>query len=173
MTTTGLRDWFVAELDAEAVRTRAALELVPDGKHDWAPHERSMQLGRLAMLVSGMPKWLAMIVNMDELDIRPASGGSNMGFKPLPTAHALVDAHDESVTEGRAALLATTEEHLLKPWKLLAAGKVMSAEPRRVAIRDTFGHLAHHRGQLTVYLRLAGAKVPAIYGPSADDARFG
>jgi hypothetical protein len=172
MTTTGLRDWFVAELDAEAVRTRAALELVPDGKHDWAPHERSMPLGRLAMLVSGMPKWFAMIVNMDELDVNPPAGGSNMNFKPLRTAHELVHAHDESVKEGRSALAATTEEHLLKPWKLLAGGKVMSADPRRVAIRDTFGHLAHHRGQLSVYLRLAGAKVPAIYGPSADDSRF-
>jgi uncharacterized damage-inducible protein DinB len=170
MTTTGLRDWFVAELDAEAGRTRRALELVPDDKHDFAPHERSTPLGRLATLVAGMPGWVSMIINMDELDLNPPGGGQRP--QPLKTAHELVHAHDEGVKGARAALLGTTEEHLLKPWKLLVAGNVVASDPRRLVIRDTFGHLAHHRGQLSVYLRLAGAKVPAVYGPSADDQRF-
>jgi uncharacterized damage-inducible protein DinB len=170
--TTGLREWFVAELDAEAGRTRRALERVPDGKHEWAPHERSMPLGRLAMLVSGMPGWISLILNKDELDLNPPGGGSNVRQQPLHTAQELVRAHDEGVTSARAALLATSEDHLTKPWKLLVSGKVVSADPRTVVLRDTFMHLSHHRGQLTVYLRLAGAMVPAIYGPSADDARF-
>jgi uncharacterized damage-inducible protein DinB len=169
---TGLREWFVAELDAEARRTRRALERVPDGKHDWAPHERSMPLGRLAMLVSGMPGWISMILGQDELDLNPPGGGSNMSHKALRTAQELVHAHDEGVKGARAALLATSEGHLTKPWKLLVSGKVVSADPRTVVLRDTFMHLSHHRGQLTVYLRMVGSTVPAIYGPSADDARF-
>lgn len=170
--TTGLREWFVAQLDAEAARTRRALEKVPEGKADWAPHDRSMPLGRLAMLVSGMPMWISLIVNQDELDVNPPAGQSNVNHKPLRTAHELVQAHDEGVKAARATLLGTTEEHLAKPWKLLSSGKVMSADPRSTVLRDTLMHLAHHRGQLTVYLRLAGASVPSIYGPSADDTRF-
>jgi uncharacterized damage-inducible protein DinB len=166
------RDWFVAQLDAEAGRTRRALELVPEGKYEWTPHPRSMPFGRLAQMVSGMPGWIALVVNQDELDVHPPAGGSTMNQTPLKTAHELVQAHEASVTGARAALAATTDDHLAKPWKLLAGGKVMTANPRTDVLRDTFMHLAHHRGQLTVYLRLAGATVPAIYGPSADDTRF-
>lgn len=170
--TTELREWFVTQLDAEATRTRGALEKVPEGKYDWAPHERSMPFGRLAQLVSGMPSWISLIINTEELDVNPPAGSSNMNQKPLRTAQELVQAHDEGVKGARAALLGTTEAHLAKPWKLLAGGKVMNAEARSAVLRDTLMHLAHHRGQLTVYLRLAGAAVPSIYGPSADDSRF-
>jgi uncharacterized damage-inducible protein DinB len=169
---TAHRDWFVAQLDAEAPRTRRTLELVPEGKDDWTPHARSMPFGRLAQLVAGMPGWISLILNQDELDLNPPAGQSNVSQKPLRTASELVHAHDAGVTGARTALTATTDDHLAKPWKLLMAGKVMSADPRIDVLRDTFMHLAHHRGQLTVYLRLVGAKVPAIYGPSADDARF-
>ena len=167
-----LRDWFVTQLEAEAGKTRRALEHVPDDKHDWAPHERSMKLGRLAMLVSGMPGWIMLVLNKDELELSPPAGSTNMGQKPLKTAHELVQAHDDAVKGARAALEATTEAHLAGPWKLLMKGQVMSYDPRTIVLRDTFMHLAHHRGQLTVYLRLAGATVPAIYGPSADENRF-
>jgi len=83
-----------------------------------------------------------------------------------------VQALDEGVAQARDALAGTTDEHLLTPWRLLVAGRVVSQQPRYVVVRDTFAHLAHHRGQLTVYLRLNDVLVPAIYGPSADDARF-
>ena len=162
---------FLAQLDAEASRTRHALERTPEGHDDWKPHEKSMPLGRLAMLVARMPSWVAMVINRDELDLSPASG-SNFSQRPLRTRAELVQALDEGVAEARNALSGTTEEHLLKPWRLLVAGKVVSEEPRHVVVRDTFAHLAHHRGQLTVYLRLNNVPVPAIYGPSADDARF-
>ena len=76
------------------------------------------------------------------------------------------------MAKGRASLAATNDAHLMRPWKLLVGGKVVSEQPRHVVLRDTFAHLAHHRGQLTVYLRLNGASVPAIYGPSADDTHF-
>jgi len=161
----------LAELDREAVGIRKTLERVPEGKNDWKPHEKSMPLGRLATLVARMPSWIALIVEKDALDLKPA-GGSNVDQRPLRTRAELVQALDEGVLQAREALAKTTENHLLKPWRLLVAGSVVNEEARHDVLRDTFMHLAHHRGQLTVYLRLTGATVPAIYGPSADDARF-
>jgi uncharacterized damage-inducible protein DinB len=166
-----MKDSFLAQLEAEAGRTRRALESTPEGHDEWKPHEKSMPLGRLAMIVATMPSWLALIINRDELDLNPP-GGSNISQRPLRTRAELVQALDEGTSEAHNALLGTTEEHLLKPWRLLVAGRVVSEEPRHVVVRDTFTHLAHHRGQLTVYLRLNNVPVPAIYGPSADDSRF-
>ena len=82
-------------------------------------------------------------------------------------------AHEKAVAEAQAALRSVTEDQLMKPWRLLVAGKVVSETPRHEMLRDAINHLAHHRGQMTVYLRLMGAKVPALYGPSADDQHFG
>jgi len=87
-------------------------------------------------------------------------------------AARLLAAHADSVAQAHEALRKTTDAHLATPWKLLVGGKVVLEQPRHEVIADTFTHLAHHRGQLTVYLRLNGAQVPSIYGPSADDARF-
>ena len=162
---------FLDQLDAESPRTRRALEAVPAGRDDWKPHEKSMPFGRLAGLVARMPSWISMILERDDLDLKPAAG-SNFENRPLRTAAELVAAHDEGVAQARKALSGTTEEHLLKPWRLLVAGKAVSEDPRHVVLRDTFMHLSHHRGQLTVYLRLNDAPVPSIYGPTADDARF-
>jgi uncharacterized damage-inducible protein DinB len=118
-----------------------------------------------------MPSWISLIVKQDALDLNPP-GGSNFPQTPLPTAADLVKAHDTAVAEARAALKATSDDHLLTHWQLQMAGKVVSDQPRHIVLRDTLMHLAHHRGQFTVYLRLTGAAVPAIYGPSADDNRF-
>lgn len=166
-----MTELFKAQLEAEANRTRRALERTPEGRDDWKPHEKSMPLGRLAMLVARMPSWLSMVINRDELDLNPP-GGSNVSQQPLRTRDELVRALDEGVSEARNALASTTDEHLMKPWRLLVAGRVVSEEPRHIVLRDTFTHLSHHRGQLTVYLRLNDVPVPAIYGPSADEARF-
>ncbi len=160
-----------AQLEAEADRTRRALERMPEGRDDWKPHEKSMTLGRLAMLVARLPSWLALIIKQDELDLK-SPGGSNVDQRPLRTRDELVQALDDGVAEARNALTSATEEHLLKPWRLLVAGQVVSQGARHVVLCDTFMHLSHHRGQLTVYLRLNGVPVPAIYGPSADDVRF-
>jgi uncharacterized damage-inducible protein DinB len=165
-------DLFLAQLDAEAVRTRNALARVPEGRDDWKPHEKSMPLGRLAMLVARMPSWLPLILNKDELDLNPA-GGSNIDQRPLRTSAELIQAHDEGVAQARTALTAATDAHVMTTkWRLLVSGHVVSEELRHIVVRDTFMHLSHHRGQLTVYLRLNGIAVPAIYGPSADEARF-
>jgi uncharacterized damage-inducible protein DinB len=166
-----LTDMFLAELASEAPRTRRALERVPKGKDDWKPHQKSMALGRLAMLVAQMPSWIPLIVNRDELDIAP-SAGSNVDQRPLHTPAELVEAMEKNVADARKTLEGTTDDHLMTKWKLLVAGRVVSEEHRYIVLRDTFMHLAHHRGQLTVYLRMNDAPVPAIYGPSADDTSF-
>jgi uncharacterized damage-inducible protein DinB len=166
-----LTEVLLAELDREAPRSRRALGEVPAGKYDWKPHEKSMALGYLVQLVATMPSWMALGITQNELDVAPASG-SAMSHEKLATSEALVNALDKSTVEARTALQATTDEFLMTPWKLLARGQVVQETPRWVMIQDTLNHWAHHRGQLTVYLRLLGAKVPSIYGPSADDKQF-
>jgi len=167
-----MTELFLKQLDDEAGRTRRTLERVPEGRDDWKPHDKSMPLGRLSMLVAQMPSWISLIVDKDELDLNPPGGGSNISQKPLRTSRELVEAMDEGVNGARGSLGRASEDHLLKPWRLLVAGRVVNESPRYIVLRDTFAHLAHHRGQLTVYLRLNGAPVPAIYGPSADDQQF-
>jgi uncharacterized damage-inducible protein DinB len=166
-----LTELFLAQLEDEAGRTRRTLEKTPEGRDDWTPHERSMPLGRLAMLLTHMPSWIDFVVNRDEFDLSPPDG-SNVDTRPLRTPEELVGALDESVANAREALESTNDDHLMTPWRLLVSGKVVSEAPRYVVIRDTFAHLAHHRGQFTVYLRLNDVPVPAIYGPSADDTTF-
>jgi len=164
-------DFFSAQLEREAAPTRRVLERVPEGRPDWKPHEKSMPLGYLAQLVATMPSWIAMQITQDELDLSPPSGP---GYEPpsTDTNRALLQAFEDSVAKAREAVRNTTEEHLATPWKLLVGGHVVLENPRHVVIADTFTHLAHHRGQLTVYLRLSGVPVPSIYGPSADEQRF-
>ncbi len=166
-----MKNLFLAQLEAEARRTRRALERVPEGREDWKPHQKSMPLGRLAMLVAQMPSWIAMIVHRDDLELSP-EGGSSGAQRPSHTVAELVQTLEQGAADARQALTSTSDEHLTKPWRLLVRGSVVSEEPRHVVIRDTFAHLAHHRGQLSVYLRLNNVPVPAIYGPSADDASF-
>jgi uncharacterized damage-inducible protein DinB len=157
------------ELDREAARTKRALEQVPGGRDDWKPHDKSMALGRLAGMIATMPAWIVLILKQDELDLTPPGGGE---WK-LPSQNELVAAHEKSVADARGALNSSDDTLLLTTnWRLRAGGQVVSDTPRHVALRDMLNHLAHHRGQLTVYLRLVGATVPAIYGPSADDQRF-
>jgi hypothetical protein len=166
-----LTDVLQADLDREAARSKRALEQVPEGKYDWKPHEKSMIFGYLAALVATMPSWVTMAITQDSLDLNPP-GGSTYKMPSLRTSGELVAGHDKMVAEATAALSKTTDDVLLEPWRLLVAGSVVMETPRHVMIRDTLTHLAHHRGQMTVYLRLLGATVPALYGPSADDKRF-
>ena len=166
-----LTELLLAELDREAPISRRVLQEAPSGKYDWKPHDKSMIFGYLAQLVATMPTWMAMGITKNELDVAPASG-SAMKHEKLETSAAMVKALDASVEEARAALQGTNDDFLLTPWKLLARGQVVSETPRHVMIQDTINHWAHHRGQMTVYLRLMDAKVPSVYGPSADDKQF-
>ena len=166
-----LSELFLSELDREADRSRRTLEQIPANRYDWKPHDRSMLFGYLAEIVANIPSWVAMEINQDELDLKPA-GGSTTKKPPMHTSAEYLALHDKAVADARAALTKTTDDHLMTPWRLLVAGNTVLEAPRHVMIRDTINHLAHHRGQMTVYLRLMGAKVPALYGPSADDQRF-
>jgi uncharacterized damage-inducible protein DinB len=166
-----LTELLLDELENEARLSRRALEQVPQGQHGWKPHEKSMIFGYLADMVANVPSWVSMIVTRDELDVNPPAG-PQMKREPLNTSSEFLNALDKSMAGAREALEKTTDEHLMTPWRLLAAGKVVSEASRYRTIRDTINHWVHHRGQMTVYLRLMGAKVPALYGPSADDSRF-
>ncbi|MGH9373384.1 MAG: DinB family protein [Vicinamibacterales bacterium] len=166
-----LTELFLAELDRESERSKRALEQVPEGKREWKPHDKSMAFGYLAEMVASMPSWVALAINQDELDLNPP-GGSQHKPAPMNTSAELLAGHEKHVADARSALGKTTDEYLTTPWKLLVAGNVVFELPRHVVIRDLLNHLAHHRGQMTVYLRLMGATVPALYGPSADDKRF-
>jgi uncharacterized damage-inducible protein DinB len=167
-----ITEMLLAELDREAVGIRKVLQRVPEGKNDWKPHEKSMPLGNLATIVATIPAWLDMVVNMDELDINPPGGPM---YRPpaWKTRSDLLAQFESSLKKGREVLQSTTDDRLLNTtWRMLAAGKLRSEQVRYVAIRDgVLNHMAHHRGQLTVYLRLNEAKVPAIYGPSADEGK--
>jgi uncharacterized damage-inducible protein DinB len=164
-------DLLVSEFDREVKRSRRALEAVPENKRSWKPHDKSMEFGYLTDMVATIPSWLTMIVKQDELDVAPKDGKRPERPQPKNSVE-YVAALEKSAGEARAALKEATEAHLQTHWKLLAGGKVVADTPRYEMLRDTINHWAHHRGQMTVYLRLMGAKVPALYGPSADDQRF-
>ena len=164
-------EYLLEEMNREVERSRRALQEIPEGKYDWKPHEKSMILGYLADMVATIPQWIVMEINQAELDVAP-EGGSNFKREKKETSDALVKALDESAAAARTAFEKTSDEHLNTNWKLLAKGNVVMEAPRYEMIQDTINHWSHHRGQLTVYLRLLEAKVPALYGPSADDQRF-
>jgi len=166
-----LKDFLQSELDREVARSRRALEQAPAGKYDWKPHEKSMLFGYLASMVATIPTWVAMQINQDALDIAPKDG-PKFEQKRLDSSSEFVQALDDAAAVAREAFARTTDEHLMTNWQLKAGGKVVMEAPRHEVIQDTLLHWAHHRGQMTVYLRLLGAKVPAIYGPSADDTQF-
>jgi uncharacterized damage-inducible protein DinB len=164
-----LKDYLLAQLDREAALTRKTVERVPEGRNDFKPHERSMELGYLAGLVAGMIGWIAFMIDRDAINFGdPSSEGFRT--KSVATKTELLASLDAAVTNARRALDATTDDHLLTPWAFKINGKTIQEKPRYMMIADAvFSHLAHHRGQLTVYLRLAGSTVPALYGSSADE----
>lgn len=164
-----LREFFLAQLEREAVATRKVIERVPEGRNDWKPHEKSMAMGYLAALVATMPGWMAMMIETDELNMDdPASAAFRT--KAVDTRAELLSQFEEAVAKSRKALEGTTEEHLKKSWGFKMGGQVVAQGPRHEMLANAvLAHLAHHRGQLTVYLRLNEASVPALYGPSADE----
>ena len=163
-----LKDYLLTQLDREAARTRKAIDRVPEGQNDFKPHERSMPLGYLAALVANMLGWIKTMIEQNELNIDE----SRNNFRPPVASQRseLIAALETKVADARRALSSTTDEHLLTPWTFRINGHTVQQEPRHIMISDgVFSHLAHHRGQLTVYLRLNQAAVPALYGPSADE----
>jgi uncharacterized damage-inducible protein DinB len=155
----------VAEFDEEMKKTRKTLERVPVSP-EFAPHAKSMPLGRLAPHVAQLAGFGVSVLTTPRLDF------ANANFSPLPfeSAAQLVRAFDEGAASAREALLATPDSAWLEPWQLLLQGKLLFGGTRFLAYREMFlNHLVHHRAQLGVYLRLTGQAVPGTYGPSADE----
>jgi uncharacterized damage-inducible protein DinB len=154
------------EWDEEVKKTRTTLERVPADKKDFAPHPKSMPLGKLAPHVAQLAGFGLTILTTPELDFSKGS------IKPLPceSSAQLAKAFDEGAAQVRTTLQKTPESAWTEPWKLSFQGKTIFEGPRFLAYREMFlNHLVHHRAQLGVYLRLNERPVPATYGPSADD----
>jgi uncharacterized damage-inducible protein DinB len=163
-----LTKFFAEQLEQEVAASRKVLERVPEGQNGWKPHPRSMELGYLAALVAGQPGWLAMMIDHDEIDLD--GKGATFRTQTAETRAELLSLLDKGSADSRRALQGTTEEHLLGLWRIKFGNRVVSEGPRYSTIANgALSHMAHHRGQLTVYLRLMEARVPAIYGPSADE----
>ena len=161
-----ISELLLPEFDAEIKNTRVTLERVPADKPDFAPHPRSMPLGRLAVHVAQLPSFGLTILTTPELDFSKGS------FKPatMESAPQLVRLLDEEASKTRDALAGLRDDAWHENWKLMMQGKNLFEGSRFLAYRQMFlNHLVHHRAQLGVYLRLNEQKVPAIYGPSADD----
>jgi uncharacterized damage-inducible protein DinB len=170
--TVKLTELFVADMEREREKTRKAVEAVPEGKGDWKPHDKAMPFGRLAGLVAQMPTWISMMVDQDEFDVAPATPQTSQFSQQPKTQAELAKTVEDGFAGARKALETTTDDHLMKTWRLKARGNVVMEAPRHVMLRDALMHLAHHRGQLTTYIRIAGGKVPSIYGPTADEPSF-
>ena len=154
---------FLPEFDEEMVITRRLLERVPSEKGHWKPHAKSFPLGHLAQLVSRMPGWITQIMRSTRLDVGAATPYSYEETK------ALLATFDQNVDEARKALAAARDEDFQVPWSLAVGERVLFTQPRVGVVRQTINHLVHHRGQLSVYLRLVDVPLPSIYGPTADE----
>ena len=160
------------EFDQEMAATRKVLERVPDDKFEWAPHEKSMTLRQLATHVANLPSWTQIIIHQDELDIDPPGGP---GFTPpvAESAAALVAMIDQNTVSAREVIAAAGDDVFMQSWTLKKAGETVFSAPKGGVLRRfVMNHLIHHRGQLTVYLRLLGVPVPQTIGNTADEPDF-
>jgi len=158
-----IAETLLPEFDQEMAATRRVIERVPDDQPDWKPHPKSFSIAHLAQLLSWMPGWIGQALTHTELDLGAAPGYAN-----LPTAR-LLEMFDENVRMARAAIAASKDEDYGVTWSLTMKGQVLMSMPRSAVVRQTISHLSHHRGQMTVYLRLRDVPVPSIYGPTADE----
>lgn len=158
-------EW-IRELEGEVRSTRECLQEVPMDKSDWKPHEKSMQMGYMAQLVADIPRWIQYIVEQGEINFE-----TYPQFKGT-TADELVEHFDKSVEGAKNALGGISDEGLKEMFYLRHGERELLKSPKDESISQAINHLVHHRGQLTVYLRMNDLKVPSIYGPSADSGGF-
>lgn len=163
-----IAETLLPEFDHEMTTTRKLLERVPEDKFDWKPHAKSFSLGELATHLANVPSWGGETLNKSELDI---------GGTPRLTAHPskaeMLATFDKNATATRAALTGRSDAEFMASWALKREGKTLFSMPKAVVWRSfVVNHVIHHRGQLSVYLRLLDVPVPSIYGPSADEAAF-
>lgn len=161
-----LANEFREELESEVRSTRRCLEQIPEALYAFKPHEKSMNLGYLALLVADIPRWITYSVEKSEVDF-----ATYPEFK-LSTSEALLKFFDANVEDAKKAFLTMKDDVWDKMFSLKNSGKVLYSAPMKENIRSTINHWVHHRGQLTVYMRMNDIKVPSIYGPSADEKVF-
>ena len=157
------------EFDQEMATTRRVLERVPADRADWKPHEKSTSMGNLAAHLATLPSMVVRTLSGAEMNIIPQ--GQQSYTPPRMTSSAeLLETFDRNVREGRAALEAASDEELSQPWSLKAGERTLFTLPRAAVLRTMLlSHIIHHRGQMTVYLRLNDVPVPSVYGPTADE----
>ncbi len=164
-----LAEVLLAEYDQEMATTRRLFERVPDDKLDFKPHEKSMTMAHLTGHIGELPTWVNGTLEQDELDMAPPGGPKMEAAVTTSRAQLLAD-FDRVVAAGRDSLAKAEDAEFAKPWSLLMGGEVLFTMPKGACIRTwVMNHLVHHRGQLSVYLRLNNIPVPQIYGPSADE----
>lgn len=151
------------EFDMEMATTRRVLERVPTEKGQWKPHSKSFTLGHLAQLVAGMPGWIANTLSENHLDLAKYPGYS------YETTENLLRTFDRNVAAAHKAIANSKDADYKKEWSLRHGDRVIFTQPRGPVVRTHINHLIHHRGQLSVYLRLIDVPVPSIYGPTADE----
>lgn len=159
------------EYDHEMATTRKLLERVPEDRFGWQPHDKSMTLGRLATHLAELPGLGLRITQADSLDLNPPDGSG--GYKPttLGSRQEILDTFDSRVAAAREAIASLEDQEMMKPWSLLNGGRPIFTLPKAAVLRSMLlSHSIHHRGQLSVYLRLNDVPVPSIYGPSADES---
>lgn len=160
----------LGEFDHEMANTRKTLERVPDGKFEWKPDPKSMSMGQLAVHITMIPLWGKMTLDTPSFDVNPP-GGQTWKQPELKTRAEILASFDKAVPELRAAIAGASDQSLMEQWSLLNGGKTVFTMPRVAVMRAMImNHLIHHRAQLCVYYRLNGVPVPALYGPSADEA---
>ena len=158
-----IADRLLPEFEQEMTVTRRVIERVPDDTPDWKPHPKSFSLAHLAQLVSWMPGWIAQTLTETSLDLTKGGGYS------VEKTDTLLTMFDENVRAARAAIQKSKDEDYDVKWSLTMGDKVLFTQPRGDVVRQHISHLSHHRGQLTVYLRMLDVPVPSIYGPTADE----
>jgi uncharacterized damage-inducible protein DinB len=164
-----IADALLPEFDQETASTRKVLARCPDDKFGWKPHPKSFTMGALATHIVNLTGWTVDTIEKDSYDVAPP-GAPPYKEEPVNTQKELLERFDKNVAAARAAIAKASNEHLMKPWSLLAGGQTLFTMPRVACLRGfVFNHTIHHRAQLGVYLRLNDIPVPAIYGPSADE----
>jgi uncharacterized damage-inducible protein DinB len=164
-------EYYLGEFDHEMQTTRTLLARVPDARADWRPHPRSTPVGALAQHITNLVGFGALIAQGSERDIAPV-GGPPYAPVPFTTTAAMLTAFDANVAASRAAIAGLTEPALREPWALRAGAHTIFSMPRAAVLRTyLLNHVIHHRGQLSVHLRLLDVPLPSIYGPTADEPR--
>lgn len=161
-------DTLLAEFDHESGVTRTLLERVPEDKAAWKPHEKSYTLAQLALHLAELPTWIPETLRRSEFDMNPP-GGTPQPRPSWKSRAELLASFDRNVAGAREALASTADAELGAPWTLRNAGHMLFTMPKGGVLRTwVFNHSVHHRGQLTVYLRLCDVPLPMVYGPTAD-----